>query len=48
MSKTNAGNFFEDFTVGRVLNHATPLTLTQGRRQPLPRALWHPVCRAIG
>lgn len=30
MSKTNAGNFFEDFTVGRVLTHATPLTLTQG------------------
>ncbi|MGD1888467.1 MAG: MaoC family dehydratase [Cohaesibacteraceae bacterium] len=30
MSKTDAGNFFEDFTVGRVLTHATPLTLTDG------------------
>ncbi|MBV6658150.1 MAG: MaoC family dehydratase [Devosiaceae bacterium] len=30
MSKTDAGNFFEDFTVGRVLTHATPLTLTAG------------------
>lgn len=39
MSKTNAGNFFEDFTVGRVLNHATPLTLTQGDAS-LYRALY--------
>lgn len=39
MSKTNAGNFFEDFTVGRVLSHATPLTLTQGDAS-LYRALY--------
>jgi 2-methylfumaryl-CoA hydratase len=39
MSKTNAGNFFEDFTVGRVLNHATPLTLTTGDAS-LYRALY--------
>lgn len=39
MSKTNAGNFFEDFTVGRVLHHATPLTLTQGDAS-LYRALY--------
>ncbi|MEO0385367.1 MAG: MaoC family dehydratase [Pseudomonadota bacterium] len=39
MSKTNAGNFFEDFTVGRVLTHATPLTLTQGDAS-LYRALY--------
>jgi 2-methylfumaryl-CoA hydratase len=28
--KTNPGNFFEDFAVGRVLQHATPRTLTDG------------------
>jgi 2-methylfumaryl-CoA hydratase len=28
--KTNPGNFFEDFTVGQVLQHATPRTLTSG------------------
>ncbi|RYJ07367.1 MAG: hypothetical protein EON52_01635, partial [Actinomycetales bacterium] len=32
MSKTNAGNFFEDFTVGQVLEHATPRTVTEGDR----------------
>lgn len=31
-SKTNAGNYFEDFKVGQVLNHATPRTMTQGDR----------------
>ncbi|MEM1288185.1 MAG: MaoC family dehydratase [Pseudomonadota bacterium] len=30
MSKTDAGNFFEDFAVGKVLHHATPLTLSHG------------------
>lgn len=39
MSKTNAGNFFEDFSVGRVLTHATPLTLTTGDAS-LYRALY--------
>ena len=29
-SKTSPGNFFEDFTVGRVLRHATPRTITEG------------------
>ena len=29
-SKARAGNFFEDFAVGRVLTHATPRTLTAG------------------
>ena len=28
--KTNPGNFFEDFTIGQVLRHATPRTLTSG------------------
>ena len=28
--KTNAGNFFEDFAVGQVLQHATPRTITTG------------------
>lgn len=32
MSKTNAGNFFEDFTVGQVIEHATPRTVTEGDR----------------
>ena len=30
MSKTNKGNFFEDFTVGQVIRHATPRTVTVG------------------
>lgn len=30
MSKTNAGNFFEDFRVGQELVHATPRTITEG------------------
>jgi 2-methylfumaryl-CoA hydratase len=29
-SKARAGNFFEDFSVGQVLTHATPRTLTMG------------------
>jgi 2-methylfumaryl-CoA hydratase len=28
--KTNRGNFFEDFAIGQVLQHATPRTLTSG------------------
>ena len=32
MSKTNPGNFFEDFTVGQVIDHATPRTITEGDR----------------
>ena len=31
-SKTNPGNFFEDFKIGDVLTHATPRTLTEGDR----------------
>lgn len=30
MSKTNAGNFFEDFRIGQELVHATPRTITEG------------------
>ncbi|HSA79925.1 MAG TPA: hypothetical protein VLE23_03820, partial [Geminicoccaceae bacterium] len=30
MSKTAAGNFFEDFRVGQEIHHATPRTVTQG------------------
>ena len=30
MSKTNPGNFFEDFRVGQEIRHATPRTLTEG------------------
>lgn len=32
MSKTNPGNFFEDFEVGQVIEHATPRTVTEGDR----------------
>ncbi|GAB7004184.1 MaoC family dehydratase [Nocardioides sp. AN3] len=32
MSKTDQGNFFEDFKVGQVLEHATPRTVTEGDR----------------
>jgi 2-methylfumaryl-CoA hydratase len=32
VTKTNAGNFFEDFTVGQVIEHATPRTVTEGDR----------------
>jgi 2-methylfumaryl-CoA hydratase len=32
VSKTNVGNFFEDFTVGQVIEHATPRTVTDGER----------------
>jgi 2-methylfumaryl-CoA hydratase len=30
MSKTNPGNYFEDFRLGQVLRHATPRTITVG------------------
>ncbi len=30
MGKTNAGNFFEDFTLGQTIVHATPRTVTVG------------------
>jgi 2-methylfumaryl-CoA hydratase len=30
MSKTNSGNFFEDFHLGQKITHATPRTLTPG------------------
>lgn len=32
MTKTNPGNFFEDFSVGQVIRHATPRTVTEGDR----------------
>ncbi|MFN8019656.1 MAG: MaoC family dehydratase [Acidimicrobiales bacterium] len=32
MSKTNPGNFFEDFKLGQVIEHATPRTITEGDR----------------
>lgn len=30
MSKTNPGNFFEDFRIGQEIHHATPRTVTEG------------------
>ena len=41
MSKTSAGNFFEDFRLGQELRHATPRTVTQGD-QALYQALYGP------
>jgi len=32
MAKTNPGNFFEDFSLGQVIEHATPRTVTEGDR----------------
>ncbi len=32
MTKTNPGNYFEDFKVGQVIEHATPRTVTEGDR----------------
>ena len=29
-AKTTAGNFFEDFSLGQVIHHATPRTVTEG------------------
>ncbi len=36
MAKTNPGRFFEDYSVGQVLHHAVPRTVTDGER-----ALYH-------
>src|SRR6202007_2627461 len=30
MNKANPGNFFEDFRIGQVIQHATPRTITVG------------------
>lgn len=30
MTKTSAGNFFEDFRIGQIIKHATPRTVTTG------------------
>ena len=30
MTKTNSGNFFEDFSFGQILVHATPRTVSEG------------------
>jgi len=32
MTKTNAGNFFEDFRLGQEIHHATPRTVTSGEQ----------------
>lgn len=32
MTKTNPGNFFEDFRIGQMIDHATPRTVTEGDR----------------
>jgi len=32
MTKTNIGNFFEDYSVGQTVNHAVPRTVTAGER----------------
>ncbi|MEL7465771.1 MAG: MaoC family dehydratase [Pseudomonadota bacterium] len=46
MTKTNPGNFFEDFSLGQVIEHATPRTVTAGDKAlygaiyPTRFALW--------
>lgn len=30
VTKTNPGNFFEDFSLGQIIHHATPRTVTEG------------------
>ncbi len=32
VTKTNPGNFFEDFRLGQIIEHATPRTVTEGDR----------------
>jgi len=36
MTKTNAGRFFEDYSIGQVIDHAVPRTVSDGER-----ALYH-------
>ncbi|RJE81360.1 MaoC family dehydratase [Paracoccus sp. JM45] len=36
MTKTNAGRFFDDYTLGQVIRHASPRTIAEGER-----ALYH-------
>ena len=43
MSKTNAGRFFDDYTVGDVINHAVPRTIAEGER-----AMYHALYPARG
>ena len=43
MSKTNAGRFFEDYTLGEVIEHAVPRTVSGGER-----ALYHALYPARG
>jgi 2-methylfumaryl-CoA hydratase len=33
MNKTNSGNFFEDFSIGQIIRHATPRTVWRGDMQ---------------
>ena len=42
-TKTNAGRFFEDYSVGQVIRHAVPRTVGQGER-----ALYHALYPARG
>jgi len=43
MSKTNAGRFFEDYTLGEVIAHAVPRTISGGER-----AMYHALYPARG
>ena len=36
MTKTNSGRFFEDYSIGQVIDHAVPRTVSGGER-----ALYH-------
>ena len=42
MVKTNAGRFFEDYSVGQVIDHSVPRTVKVGER-----ALYHMLYPAV-
>ena len=46
-AKTNPGNFFEDFSLGQNVRHATPRTVDDRRRRALHGPLRPALCRAV-
>ena len=46
-TKTNPGNFFEDFRYGQIIRHATPRTITEGDAGPLHEPLRPALRRAV-
>ena len=46
-TKSNIGNFFEDFTLGQIIRHATPRTVTTGDVGLLHRAVFAAIRGAV-